>query len=43
MNECLGPWCPTPPAVLQLTTIAAQFDYLENFLSNRVAWMIDHI
>ncbi|MFZ9197426.1 MAG: CotH kinase family protein [Bacilli bacterium] len=42
MNQCEG-WCPIPEPLRPYTSISQQFDYLRNFLTQRVSWMKSHI
>jgi hypothetical protein len=42
MDTCDG-WCPIPLPLQGLTSISQQFDYLRDFLTQRIAWMKTHI
>jgi len=42
MNSCNG-WCPIPTDIKNLTSIGQQFDYISNYLTVRVNWMINNI
>ncbi len=42
MDTCEG-WCPIPEPLRGLTSIAQQFDYLRDFLTQRITWMKSHI
>lgn len=42
MDTCDG-WCPIPLPLQGLTAISQQFDYLRDFLTQRITWMKTHI
>ncbi|MEY3431718.1 MAG: hypothetical protein RIS53_616 [Bacillota bacterium] len=42
MDQCEG-WCPIPEPLRPYTSINQQFDYLRDFLTQRVTWMKSHI
>jgi hypothetical protein len=42
MDTCEG-WCPIPQPLQGLTSISQQFDYLRDFLTQRITWMKTHI
>lgn len=42
MDQCSG-WCPIPSELRTMNTIDQQFDYLHDYLSARVDWMIHNI
>jgi hypothetical protein len=42
MDQCEG-WCPIPEPLRPYTSISQQFDYLSQFLTQRINWMKSHI
>jgi hypothetical protein len=42
MDQCEG-WCPIPEPLRPYTSISQQFDYLQEFLTQRISWMKSHI
>jgi hypothetical protein len=42
MDQCEG-WCPIPEPLRPMTSISEQFDYLSQFLTQRITWMKSHI